>query len=205
MLEGKLSTHELVPAGNHSSVLVAAVALGTHWQKGFQGGDPKQVGWLMLVWELLCEMAGVDTHVHIGQVFNVPLDRDGQPSFGPKAKLLGFLQDWRGKPYQGKDRVSPVPFIKQPCLVHVTHGKTAGGQDFAGVKSCSPLPKGMAAIEPLVIPIVYDAGSKELPPNEKWLPFVYGRKIEDVVKESLEWGGDGGKSKLSAPAEKPAA
>jgi hypothetical protein len=201
MLYGKLSTrsYDLPPAGAHSGALVGAISLGSHWES-FEGKEARKTGKIQLVWEILIEVDGRDSQVHVGQTFNVPLDRHGQPSFGPRAKLKEFLESWIGKPYQRTDRISPVPMIGQPCLVTVQHRTTKGGNDFALVTACGPLPKGMSPLTPRVIPVIYDAASKELPPNERWIPFVYGKSVSEVVKSSLEHGGDGGWSKLPASA-----
>ncbi|MEL6703055.1 MAG: hypothetical protein AAFP15_02100 [Bacteroidota bacterium] len=71
-------------------------------------------------------------------------------SFGKNAKLRGFMEDWRGRPYSGEEAkagVDPELCIGRTALVSVVH-EEKGENVYANIKTVMPLPAGMEALKP---------------------------------------------------------
>jgi hypothetical protein len=82
------------------------------------------------------------------------LSREFTVSTGPKAALRGFLESWRGAPYE--DEWPDVPLHKMVgvwAMVTVVHKKSADGtKTYANIGSVVPVPKPLRASLPTLAP-----------------------------------------------------
>ncbi len=184
--------YDQCPPGNHSAVLVAIVDLGTH-EENFQGKINIQRK-IYFVWELTSEKEpGKDDNRLIAKMFTL--------SFGKKAKLRALIEGWRGKALDDGEEFDLTKLIGKACLVNVVHA-----DEYASVAAVSAPPKGVKVEKPKRIPFIWEIEGDK-PVDLSWLPWIYGKKVEDVIAQSDEATGktressNGQKVKEEAPAE----
>jgi hypothetical protein len=173
---------EIPPAGSHPAVCVALIDLGTHTDtvKDDKGVEKqKDFRRILIVWELTAEkIAGLKDENHV-------IARDFNVSFSSKSKLRPMVEKWRGKVLAEGEDFDLAKLLGQSCLLTVTHGKSARGNDFAKFDGASPVPKGMAVPKPQRKPLLWDVAEAELP-DLSWVPFLYGDPVRDVINRSHE-------------------
>lgn len=171
---------EVPPEGNNPAVLVGLIDLGTHYEE-YQGSgyDARKV---LLLWELPTEMMSSGKPHIIGKQYNL------SEKVGPKSGLRKDLESWRGKAYGEGEKVNIASLIGKACLLNLGHRKSAKGNTFAQIMGIGPLPKGMSPPSPFTIPYVFELGEGPLKIPD-WVPYLFGRPIEDVIGDSKELGG----------------
>jgi hypothetical protein len=178
---------DVPPAGSHPAVLVAVVDLGTHTED--YKGKEKQTPKILLAWELTAERKP-------GSTRNFVVGRDYTANLGEKSNLRALLKNWRGKDLvEGEEFDFGAPAAQhgclgRKCLVNLVHKVATGsGRTYARVENISALPKGMTVPSGQYDPFSWDMDSDNLADLETrdWLPFLYGRPVVDVIRESREY------------------
>ena len=180
---------DLAPAGTHAAACVGVVDLGTHTERGFQGEAAKPQHKLYLVWELTEEA----TRTLFAKAFTASLHE--------KATLRKWLKSWRG----GKDLDENVEFdvaqlAGKKCLITIEH-KPSGDRTYANAVSVTAPMKGMAIKEPQVKPFTFSLEDGQPFRGPDWLPFLYGKSIEEWVSTCAEL--TGGKTAEEGDGEEP--
>lgn len=104
-------------------------------------------------------------------------------SASEKGNLRKFLESWRGKSYTPQQIADGLPLHKlhgQAALISVEHVVTKKGNNFAKIRSISPLPKAMPAPE----------GIAEEYTRPKFLTDKKAAYAEAVTKHRAAHGGD---------------
>jgi hypothetical protein len=99
-----------------------------------------------------------------------------------------MLESWRNKPLDDREAINLMNLLGKPCLVGISHGKSANGNAYAKITGISNVPKGMGVPKPLTPIFEWHVGSGDFQAPD-WLPFLYGEPVEDVIKRSVEFAG----------------
>lgn len=182
---------DLPEEGIHFAVCVAVVDLGTHTPlHGYQGAAPTPAHKVFIAWEL------VDTATRI------VVGRDFTASFNEKAKLRAWVKAWRGKDLAEGEEFDVAVLAGKPCQLSIEHKKSANGErTYPLISQVTQLRKGDKPAAASHEPIVFDLDSGKPFRCPEWMPFLYGKSIEDWVAESEERSG----KKPSAPPVNPEA
>lgn len=170
-------SNEIPSEGNHPAVLVGLIDLGTHTEE-YQGkeSDNRKV---LFCWELPGEMKADGTPHVVTADYNMPA------TVGGKSKLRSMIEGWRGRPMEDKERLDCGRMVGASCLINIGHGKSQKGNTYAKIMSITPMPKGMQPPKPWNAPFIWSFDSGRFDPPT-WLPYLYGRPVEDVIAESRE-------------------
>ncbi len=192
---------EKVPEGNHRAVCVAVVDLGEQYTMFKARNDKEQdrEGWtpqVYLVFELLDEKREKDGLPHcIGMVYAAFLS-DRANLHGVYGSLMGSVpadvEDADLPGLAGKAcmvEVKWVPGKKDPSKLYDKLTKVAG--PIAQDRKKPP-----RSISP---PVVFDIDDGEEFTTE-WLPRIYGKTVQDVIKASKQRSGVPTSSVKDAPA-----
>ncbi len=171
----------LPPAGeDQSAVLVALIDLGTQ-RNDYQG----KVAWnrkLLMVWELT-EVAGR------------PLaHKDFTFSLHENALLREFVDSWKSTPLSDGEDFDVNVLVGKSCLLNIIHKQNKeGSRTYATVKGAKkPVFRGkkLEVAEPEHKPFAWhlDDGKESSLPD--WLPYLYGRSVQEWIEDSKERRGD---------------
>lgn len=189
---------EIPDAGQQPAVCVGLIDMGTH--EDDYDGKKKSLRRIALVWELTdAPMSGYKGRNHV-------LVRDYNHSFGTKANLRKLVEKWFGKALPDDDGAAEfdLTLLIDPkfskCVANVVHGEgKTSGKAFAKLEDVSRPHKSMVVPEPKHTPFVWNVGD-DLAEIPEWVPWLYGRPIADVVKESQELSGRKTVEKVKAAA-----
>jgi hypothetical protein len=170
------ANYEMIPAGNHHGVLVGVVDIGTHDEE-FQGVF-KTLRKICFIWELVTEKDSRGKNHVLGHTFTL--------SGSSKSTLRQLLAKWRGKDFTDGEQMNPVAPLGHGCLVAINEAVNAKGKKVAKFGGISPLPKGMPAIQPSHQPFSWHISSNTPFPDADWFPYIYGKKIADLIASSYE-------------------
>ncbi len=180
---------ERLPAGAHAAVLVAIVQIGTQTES--YGSETWEAEKVYFVWEVPSEKKQDGTSHVVGECYTDSLNK--------KAKLRIMLEGWRGKQFDEGEEFDYLACLGKPCLLQITHGKSAKGNEYASIGSIGQLPKGtpapVATYEPFSWPIEDDPS--KLP---DWLPYIIGKSVPDKIAASAEKQGRKSPSANGTPA-----
>lgn len=168
---------EMVPAGNHLAICYRVIDLGFHseeWQGKAIGDRPK----VRIVWELPQELMNDGRPFSISAKFGNSLNK--------KAKLRGFLESWRGRPFTDEElggfNISSL--LGVPCLLSIIHepSKKDPSRIWANVTAAARLPKGMEVPELFNPALFFDM---DAPNADVWdlLPEF----VQNECKASIHW------------------
>jgi hypothetical protein len=166
---------EAAPAGNWPAVLVAMIDLGSHDDRFNPGKHKRQV---YLVWEVETEEEG-------GEVKRFVMGERYTASLNEKANLRKVVGALRGKPLGDDEDMDVTDLLGRGCMVEVIH-QQSGEKVYANVGTVSSLPRKMAAPAPEHEPFSWELTDEEPPPSHDWLPWVYGKKVAEVIAASRE-------------------
>jgi hypothetical protein len=138
---GNTTIFKPAPAGNHLSICIGVIDLGTQ-EKVFEG----KVSWkptVKLIWEL-CDELRDD-----GKPFT--LSRDFTLSLHERSGLRPFLVGWRGRDFTDEElqRFDVQNLLGVPCMLNVVHKPGKDKRIFANVTAANPLPKRTTAPDPI--------------------------------------------------------
>lgn len=177
---------EIPPSGSHPAVLVALIDLGTRTEQ-YQQQAEKDVRKVLLAWELVSEKKSGSTMNHV-------VGRDYTLSMNEKAALREMVRRWRGSDLKEGEDFDLMKLMGRPCLLTIVHKASGTGRTYAKVDGIAPMPKGMTAPKAQRTPIAWSVAEADLDegiPSEDgdtdWLPFLYGRPVHEVIKESKEY------------------
>jgi hypothetical protein len=132
------------PEGQYVAVCVDFVLLGDAVDQ-YQNNEPRIVTKGALVFQIEDENADTGKRYEPAIEFNL--------TFGEKASLRKFLENWRGKPYTNEEARKGAPLHKlagQCGVITVTHKTSiATGRSYAKITNITPLMKGLPKLEPV--------------------------------------------------------
>jgi len=173
---------ERAPAGTHPAVLVGLIDLGTH-TKTFQGKPSYDAQSLFLVWELTSEFDAKGAPFLVGQEYTY--------SLGKKAKLRAIVEGFAGRSLADQEEFDISEMLNKPCVATVKEGLTSTGKKFSEITGIGKPMKGLTVPTPFTTPFMFAlagcVAQADIPEIPEWVPFTYGRKVMDVIKESKEY------------------
>jgi hypothetical protein len=102
------------------------------------------------------------------------------------AKLRRTLEGWRGRAYTLGESMKITDFLGKSCLVSVKHIAGKGeGQVFASIDNVSPPMAGITTPPATRALICFEIGVHPLP-DLSGLPWLFGKPVEQWIKESPE-------------------
>lgn len=180
---------ERCPLGNHPAVCVAVIGAGTHTQS-FPGKDSKDEVKVILVWE-------VEADDEDGNAKRFFILKDFNLYMSEKANLYKLISGWfPTKKIADGDEVDLTKLLKQPCLLTVVESKSGYPQ----IDAAKPLVKGMKPLPPSVTPLLYDIETGEEYPAPAWVPYIWGRPMQDYLAEAHEYQGDAAEPEAATAA-----
>lgn len=164
---------EAAPAGQHVAVCVAFVDLGTQLET-YKGEAPQAVEKIFLAWELT------------DHVTRPVVGRDFRASLHPKANLRQWLKSWRGgKDLKEDEEFDLTTLVGKKCVLTIEH-RTSGDRTFASVVNLVAPMKGLPIPDPEHTPYCWTRMDGTPFRGPDWLPFLYGRPIEEWVASCKE-------------------
>lgn len=184
--KSETSDRELPPAGeNMPAVCVALLDVGHHWKEFNGRGYWRHM--IFIVWELVDEPER--PVVFKDFTLSLKISPGGQQS-----QLREWVGKW-GKVLANNEEFDLELLAGKPCLLSVIHEKTKKDRLVAKVSNLSPARVGNRPIEvakPEHRPLVWsleDGKESSLP---DWIPWLYGKPIQQWVEESQERSGSSG-------------
>lgn len=170
---------EKAPAGTHPAVLVGIIDLGEQWVEPFgngkgDNGKEQKATWkrqLYYVYELV-------TKKKAGAGGNHLIAIDLNFSMNEKAKMRKWVEARTGKKIPDGTDYDVMNELGQPVLLTV---ELKG--DFPRISGVTGVPEGYTVPAPHVKPVAWKADPAKLAEIPSWVPYLYGRKIADVVRE----------------------
>jgi hypothetical protein len=141
-IKNEASSFTPAPEGQFVAVCVDFVNLGDAVEQ-YMDNPPRVVPKGALVFQL--DEVNDDT----GKRYEPSVEKT--LTFGEKAGLRKFLEQWRGKAYTQEEARKGAPLHKlvgQCAVVTVEHKTSAAGRVYARISNITPLLKGVAKIEP---------------------------------------------------------
>jgi hypothetical protein len=167
----------LCPPCNGPGTIIGIFDIGTQVMPPDQSGKVKELRKLVLVFELSKKRP------------------DGEPfvlaerytwSMNEKSNFFALVTNVTGKKYQEGERFNPLSLLSQPVMVSVTNSP-AKDKMYHNIGSVAQFPEGFPQPDPVHHPISWSVMTGEaFPAGLDYLPFVYGKSIESLVKESNE-------------------
>ena len=185
---------EVPSEGVHPAVLIGLVGLGT-FTESYQNKEYTTAK-VMFVFELSNEMkADGDPHV-LGFGYNLP------PKLSKKSNLRKLIEQWRGKAMADTESLDMMKMLGAACQMNLAHAKSSNDKTYAKMLGVMPLPKGMAAPKPWNETFAWSRGMGDFHPPA-WMPYLYGRPVEEVIADSHEAKGTLPAAKAAAEAGGP--
>lgn len=181
---------ELAPAGATAARCAAVIDLGTQ-ESTFQGETKRQQK-ILLTFEL-AELRSDGTPHRVSRRMTASLHK--------KAQLRAFLEQWRGRAFTDEElRAFNVgKLLGAPCLLNLVHVERAG-KTYVNILSISPLPRGMAAPEPVAAPALFDLAAPD------WQVFAgLSARLQDVIAAAPEYAAANPPKSIALPPQEPEA
>jgi hypothetical protein len=177
---------EKAPPGNHPAVLVGIIDLGEQWEEPFstkpdERGKVQKAKWvrkLYYVYELV-------TKKRAGMGGNHLIAIDLTFSMNEKAKMRKWVEARLGKAIPDNTDYDVTQELGQPVLLNV---KEKNG--YPKIEGVSGIPEGLAVAAPVVKPVAWVLDPAKLGEVPGWVPYLYGRKITDVIRDSRQIKGE---------------
>jgi len=163
--------YQLCPEGTHDAVCVAVVDLGTQPPSGkFVEQGPKRK--VYLVFELVEEAT------------RPLIAKDYTASLHEKSALRKVAEAVAGRKFGDDEEIDIARLAGRKCLISVTH--TGAERKYHNVSGVLPAKKNAAINDPQHKPFTWflDDGTPFRGPD--WLPFWYGKSVEEVVANCAE-------------------
>lgn len=178
---------EKAPPGNHPAVLVGIIDLGDQWDEPFSTKpDPKtgkvqKARWihrLYWVYELV-------TKKRAGMAGNHLIAIDLTFSMNEMAKMRKFVEARTAKTIPDGTDYDVMEELGKPVLLSV---KMKG--DYPRIEGVAAIPDGFQVPEPLTKPVAWKLDPAKVGEVPDWVPYLYGRKITDVIRDSRQIKGE---------------
>lgn len=188
---------EKAPAGTHPAVLVGIFDLGEQWQEPFSTkpdpttGKVQKAKWqrqLYYVYELV-------TKKRASMAGNIVIAIDLNFSMNEKAKMRQWVEARTGKKIPDGTDYDVMEELGKPVLLTV---EMKG--DYPRIKGVTGIPEGYTVPAPHIKPVAWQLDPAKLGEIPSWVPYLYGRKIADVVRESRQIKGE----RREQPQQQPA-
>lgn len=122
-------------------------------------------------------------------------------SMNDRSNFFALVTNLTGKTYKEGEKFNPLSLLGLPAMVSVTNS-TVGDKTYHNIGTVAQFPDGFPAVVATHKPIAWSVMTGEaFPSGLDYLPFVYGKSIESLVKESIELRGRG--AAASSPANVP--
>lgn len=134
-----------VEAGNHQSVCVAVIDLGTQYNETFNKSQPK----IMVTWELTdFPILGENQQPDPSKGFRL-ISKEYTAILHEKSNLYNDLVSWRGRDFTSEELegFNVKNILGANCLANIVH-VTKGSKTYANVAAVAKLPKGMEPKSP---------------------------------------------------------
>lgn len=170
---------EKAPPGNHPAVLVGIIDLGEQWEEPFsakpdENGKVQKAKWvrkLYYVYELV-------TKSRAGAWGNHLIAIDLTFSMHERAKMRKWVEARTGKTIPDNTDYDVMQELGQPVLLNV---KEKNG--YPRIEGVSGVPDGLVVPAPRVTPVAWQVDPAKLGEVPSWVPYLYGRKITDVIRD----------------------
>lgn len=177
---------EKAPAGTHPAVLVGIFDLGEQWVEPFstkpdENGKVQKAKWqrqLYYVYELT-------TKKRAGMSGNHLIAIDLTFSMNERAKMRQWVEARTGEKIPDGADYDVAKELGQPVLLTV---EKKG--DFPKIKGVTGIPEGYTVPPPLTKPVAWRMDPSKLDDVPAWVPYLYGRKITDVMRECRQIKGE---------------
>jgi len=185
--EGGGGGFEKAPAGTHPAVLVAIIDLGEQWVEPFGNAKPgdgqKQevAKWkrqLYYVYELVTKKRTQGPGNHLIAI-------DLNFSMNEKAKMRKWVEARTGVKIKDGAEYDVTQELGQPVLLTV---EMKG--EYPRIGGVTGIPEGYTVPPPSVKPVAWVLDPAKLADIPPWVPYLYGRKIADVVRDSRQIKGE---------------
>lgn len=139
-----------VAEGTHIARCVQVIDLGQQYNEKYGKWSPQ----VMYRWEVYDETYTDQDGKEMPRLISAKYTQ----SMGEKSNLYKMLVGWRGKKFsdQELEKFNQSVLVGLPCMLTVTHTKTANGYTYANISAVSALPKGMEAPPQITESIIYD-------------------------------------------------
>jgi hypothetical protein len=161
------------PSGNHVAVCIAFIDLGTQRRKKYQSEAYEETEMIFLCWELT-DVAGRPV-----------VGRDFRASLHTKSHLRQWVKNWRGKDLGEEEEFDLTKLVGKKCVLTIEH-KRSGDRTFATVSNLMAPIKGLAVPDPERTPYCWTRMDGTPFRGPDWLPWLYGKSIEEWVADCLE-------------------
>ena len=185
--DGNSGGFEKAPAGTHPAVLVAIIDLGEQWIEPFGSSKPgdgqkaEVAKWkrqLYYVYELVTKKRTSGPGNHLIAI-------DLNFSMNEKAKMRKWVEARTGKKIPDGTEYDVTQELGQPVLLTV---EMKG--DYPRIGGVTGVPEGYNVPAPHVKPVAWVLDVNKIGDIPPWVPYLYGRKIADVVRESRQVKGE---------------
>lgn len=184
--DGASGGFEKAPAGNHPAVLVGIIDLGDQWVEPFsdkpdERGKVEVAKWkrqVYYVYELVTKKRTQGPGNHLIAI-------DLNFSMNEKAKMRKWVESRTGQAVKDGTDYDVTQELGQPVLLNV---KMKG--DYPKIEGVSGVPEGLTVPAPLTKPVAWVLDVNKINDIPPWVPYLYGRKIADVVRESRQVKGE---------------
>ena len=186
---------EVIPPEDYVGALVAIVDLGTH--HGEYKGKPKRNRQILLVWELNVAKKDGENHLVAAQYTLASSENAG---------LRLLMEKVSRRKFEVGEQLDPFSLLGQSFGVSIVNEKSGENvyhriaKDGIGPlhRRDEPIPPGDQRNH-----YTYWIPNDGPPPSLDWLPYLYGRPVADVIRESEELGGPKTPAKPATKASDP--
>lgn len=174
--------YELCPAGNHPATIIGVINVGHH-EKVRDDHTTYQQQELVYLLELIEEQSDGSPFI-----FGLRCAR----SMNDRSTMYDLATSVLGETFPENAVFDPRRLVGQACQVQIVHKEhtNAKGQKatYANIasKGVKGFPRKMTPPKPVHEWLVWSVNDGTPCPEDKWLPVIYGKTINQIVAESVE-------------------
>lgn len=165
----------MLAEGSYAAVCYMLVDIGLQYSKKYNKSSSK----VIIGWEIADEYVEID-----GEKQPRVISTRYTASLNEKSVLRRDLAAWRGRDFTEAEleEFNLRDIVGAPCLLQVIHKKGGNDNVYANIASIMKLPKGMAAPQRTLDPVIFDIDESDISELEK-LP----EWIANTIKGSESW------------------
>lgn len=191
--KGGDGTFEVCPVGNHPSVIVGVIDVGTHMSDYMEGENKPQRQAFVVI---QIDNSDPETARKDGRPFAFLRRIALQQRYGPKAAARTLLQKALGRELAEGEPMVIKEMLGRNIMSDIVH-TSKGDKTYDKLKDITSYPKKTARVEPAVP--VFLCRFDDPVPSLDWLPRWFGQTIEDYRKQSHELAGTPEERKAEGP------